>query len=318
MKARLGDVHEFEADQKATRGIDVQEYCSLLARIALQSAGYPLATHFNRSLTLKRIHMIKSAKNKISRWKIAALLPAIAGVIGFVACQDQMMDDFKIVADNSSMALNVPSFVQKRYDELTRANPDVRYVIIEVQKDGQEKLKDLQNEYGLPTAIEVFNSDGTTPSVTPFHDAADDGTLVIHEVQYTTVIPDLRVFAILEFNEQVQQAVSQMAPRQDAVHLIVDETAMPTEGMQKLWAFFGENISYPAQARQAGISGRVFVEFIVEIDGTVTNVRSIKGIGYGCDEEAVRVVKLSPNWKPGVINGEPVRQRMVIPVYFNL
>src|SRR5690606_16895262 len=87
IKSRLRDLHEYEADEKAAEGQDVQEYCGLLARIALQSQGLALVTHFSKSLTLKRIHMIKSVKHKVSRWKIAALVPAVAGILAFVACQ---------------------------------------------------------------------------------------------------------------------------------------------------------------------------------------------------------------------------------------
>jgi protein TonB len=67
-----------------------------------------------------------------------------------------------------------------------------------------------------------------------------------------------------------------------------------------------------------GIEGKVFVEFVINRDGSVTEVRAIKGIGAGCDEEAVRVIQNSPKWNPGKQRGKPVRQRMVLPVTFRL
>ena len=66
-----------------------------------------------------------------------------------------------------------------------------------------------------------------------------------------------------------------------------------------------------------GIGGRVFVEFIVEKDGSITNVRTLKGIGAGCDEEAVRVVGMAPKWNPGKQRGKAVRQKMVLPIIFS-
>jgi protein TonB len=75
---------------------------------------------------------------------------------------------------------------------------------------------------------------------------------------------------------------------------------------------------YPAQARRMGIEGRVFVEFVVEKDGSLTDVKAIKGIGAGCDELAVNVVKNAPKWKPGKQRGKPVRQKMVLPIVFKL
>jgi protein TonB len=67
-----------------------------------------------------------------------------------------------------------------------------------------------------------------------------------------------------------------------------------------------------------GVEGRVFVEFVVNRDGSIVDVRSIKGIGAGCDEEAVRIVQSAPAWKPGKQRGKPVRQKMVIPIIFKL
>jgi periplasmic protein TonB len=66
------------------------------------------------------------------------------------------------------------------------------------------------------------------------------------------------------------------------------------------------------------IEGRVFVQFIVEKDGTMTDVQAIKGIGGGCDEEAIRVVATSPKWKPAKQRGKAVRQRMILPITFIL
>ncbi|MGB3618259.1 MAG: energy transducer TonB, partial [Catalinimonas sp.] len=74
----------------------------------------------------------------------------------------------------------------------------------------------------------------------------------------------------------------------------------------------------PEQARRMGVEGRVFVQFVVERDGTLTDVQAVKGIGAGCDEEAIRAVKESPKWKPGKQRGRPVRVRMVMPIVFKM
>jgi TonB family protein len=82
--------------------------------------------------------------------------------------------------------------------------------------------------------------------------------------------------------------------------------------------FFTENIKYPQEARQKGITGTVFVTYIVEEDGSVTNVKILRGIGSGCDEEALRVVSLMPKWNPGMQRGKPVRTQFNIPIKFSL
>ena len=79
-----------------------------------------------------------------------------------------------------------------------------------------------------------------------------------------------------------------------------------------------ENIKYPQEAKDKEIAGRVFLAFVVEKDGSVSNVEVKRGIGGGCDDEAVRVVKAMPKWKPGKQKGEPVRVSYMLPVNFKL
>lgn len=104
----------------------------------------------------------------------------------------------------------------------------------------------------------------------------------------------------------------------DQIFSVVEETAEPKGGMPAFYKFVGEKMKYPAQARRMGVEGRVFVEFVVNRDGSIVDVKAIKGIGAGCDEEAVRVVQSAPAWKPGKQRGKPVRQKMVIPIIFKL
>ena len=104
----------------------------------------------------------------------------------------------------------------------------------------------------------------------------------------------------------------------DEVFTVVEESAAPKGGMQAFYKFVGEKIKYPAQARRMGIEGRVFVEFVINKDGSLTDVRAIKGIGAGCDEEAVRIVQSSPPWSPGKQRGKPVKQRYTLPIIFKL
>lgn len=82
--------------------------------------------------------------------------------------------------------------------------------------------------------------------------------------------------------------------------------------------FLGSNLRYPAYARKNNIQGRVYLSFIVEKDGALTNIQVARGIGGGCDEEAVRVIGMSPKWTPGTQNGKIVRVAYTIPVYFKL
>jgi periplasmic protein TonB len=82
--------------------------------------------------------------------------------------------------------------------------------------------------------------------------------------------------------------------------------------------FLSDNLKYPALARETDIEGTVYVEFVVERNGKITNIKVKRGIGGGCDEEAVRVVKMMPNWNPGRQNGQNVRVQYMIPIKFIL
>jgi protein TonB len=127
-----------------------------------------------------------------------------------------------------------------------------------------------------------------------------------------------------EVTEQTKVEEIKIAPQEeekedpDQIFLVVEETATPTGGMPAFYEYVGKKLKYPAQARRMGIEGKVFVEFVIERDGTITDVKAIKGIGAGCDEEAVRVLQSAPKWKPGKQRGKPVRQRMVLPIAFKL
>lgn len=89
-------------------------------------------------------------------------------------------------------------------------------------------------------------------------------------------------------------------------------------GIGAMQAWLGREIRYPELARQTGIAGTVHVGFIVDKDGRITQVSLLRGIGGGCDEEALRVVSRMPAWEPGKQRGKPVRVAMSIPVRFVL
>ena len=77
-----------------------------------------------------------------------------------------------------------------------------------------------------------------------------------------------------------------------------------------------ENLKYPDTAKSANIKGKVFIKFVVEKDGSIGEVKVIKGIGFGCDEEAIFLLKNMPKWKPALQNGRPVRVYMTMPIEF--
>ena len=104
----------------------------------------------------------------------------------------------------------------------------------------------------------------------------------------------------------------------DEIYQIVEEMPKFPGGEAELFHYISKNIHYPQKAREKGIQGRVFIGFIVEKDGSVSNVRNLRGIDSELDAEAISVVESMPKWKPGKHNGEFVRVSYQIPILFKL
>jgi len=99
---------------------------------------------------------------------------------------------------------------------------------------------------------------------------------------------------------------------------LADEYPEFAGGMQAWAKYIQRNLRYPSMAQEEGIQGKVFISFVVEKDGSITDVKLVKGIGSGCDEEAMRVIKKSPLWKPGKNKGTAVRVRYNMPINFTI
>lgn len=102
------------------------------------------------------------------------------------------------------------------------------------------------------------------------------------------------------------------------IYTVVEDMPSYPGGDDARIKFLVENIKYPKMAKKKGIQGTVYVTFVIDEKGKVTNVEVLKGIGGGCDEEAVRVVKMLPTWRPGKQSGKPVRVQFNMPINFTL
>jgi len=130
------------------------------------------------------------------------------------------------------------------------------------------------------------------------------------EVTEETVIEELEEVTIDE--------VEQEEERVDEIFEIVEDPAAPVGGYSAFYAHVSENLHYPRRALDMNVGGKVYVKFVVDKDGSLTLFEVVRGIGFGCDEEAIRVLKESPKWKPGKQRGRTVRQQLIIPIYFKL
>jgi len=104
---------------------------------------------------------------------------------------------------------------------------------------------------------------------------------------------------------------------EEQIYLVVEQSP-EFQGDMTLNEYLAANIVYPRLAKESGITGTVYVQFVVEADGSISNVKLARGIGGDCDEEAIRVVKNMPRWKPGKQNGRAVRVSFTLPIKFLL
>ena len=133
---------------------------------------------------------------------------------------------------------------------------------------------------------------------------------------------DVEIDANVDQNEVIVEYVAPEVEDEEIVEqeifMVVEEMPEFPGGVAKLGDYLAKNIKYPQMARESGVQGRVFINFVIEPDGHVSNVKVMRGIGAGCDEEAVRVVKSMPKWKPGKQRGKAVRVSYNLPVNFQL
>ena len=113
-------------------------------------------------------------------------------------------------------------------------------------------------------------------------------------------------------------AMAQSVVEDDEIFVVVENSPEFPGGNDSLYAYIGRNIKYPETAKKEKIQGRVFVTFVIEKDGQVSSAKILRDIGGGCGEEAIRVVKNMPKWKPGTQRGKPVRVQFNLPIMFQL
>jgi TonB family protein len=287
IRNEFNTIHEYEADQVTLQRADPDSYAALLARVILIAEGFPLASHFNKSLTLKRLNMMRNLRRKIAGWKIVASLPIIILLAVVISCQDQMNE----MVSDSYMATELPAQVKSKLETFQQQHPGSKILVIEQNDRGKKTLSEWHEKYGQEQIL---------------------GGLTL------TSQKDLRYFVFFKWDDQVSNLADQTATL-DEVFTIVEESAHPQEGMEKFYEAIAQNLQYTESARQQGIEGRVFVEFVVMEDGTLDRFKLLKGIDPILDKEAVTAIqKVSPRWVPGKQRGKIVKQRLVLPITFSL
>ncbi len=233
---------------------------------------------------------------------------------------DQVSPELQVVPGNKS--INPPP--EKKAPEL-----------IIVENDVYDTERSVSSELSIPVEDDKNAIPGVeegVPSVSPESQRETEissDSFVIKEAQsasYANKPADLK--APLGKNESVATGKSKTGNKRSEaneeevaeaeIFTVVEESPQFPGGDDARIRFLAENINYPHEAREASIHGTVYISFVIEIDGTINDVRVLRGIGGGCDEEAVRVIRNMPRWLPGKQRGKPVRVQFNMPIKFSL
>ncbi|MFY0651413.1 MAG: TonB family protein [Cyclobacteriaceae bacterium] len=284
------DNHEFIVDEEILKQYDKSDYQQLLIKMTVGHIQF-VGNYFARIQTLKRINMMNEKRRKPNKLKAGVALASVFLVVTIMACTEEMLE----VADSATMTLEIPEAGQDMMAKLKEQYPDVNFIYteIDVPKDGNKRIN--------------FNEiAGIDPKTVR-------GVFAIEERKKLGLIlsPTEEFYKMAEMTKDMNASGSE-------VYDIVDDQPNPIGGMGEFYKYIGQNMKYPAKARKLGIEGRVFLEFVIDENGNITEVTTRKGIGAGCDAEAERVMKEAKPWNAGKMKGEPVKVRMILPITFKL
>ena len=287
--------HEFAADAGALQHPtgNRQTYSRLLARQSMASLQWAVVNHFYKSKTLKRIKMMEK-RHKTLWYRYVLIAPIVASMFLVFACQ--------------------PDTEELEQEAIAQSYEDVQ---AELEKVGgalqQLTSKYFENSGGLMDAVRTESEkSGVAVQSSGFEE------LQLKVFKEKASGSDYDKFESLLAQQKKLQDKLMSLPDAAGVYAAVEEQPAPKGGMAEFYSYIAQNMKYPLKARQMGIEGKVFVQFVVNEYGELSDFQTLKGIGAGCDAEAIRVLEEASGWQPGMSDGKPVKVRMVLPITFKL
>ncbi len=197
-----------------------------------------------------------------------------------------------------SLLLVITAFEWRFYDDGALAD------LGQVTDDFEEMLDIPQTEQPPPPPPKIQQ-----PEII---EVPDEEIVEEIEVDLDVEITEDKVIEEIIFEEPVEEEDA------DQIFIIVEKQPEFPGGLTAFYQFVQKKMKYPSLARRMVIEGKVYVQFIVDKKGNITDVQAIKGIGAGCNQEAVRVIRNSPKWQAGKQRGKSVKVRMILPIIFKL
>ena len=298
-KRELQSLHEYMADRDVVAtGIDKQNYMMLILQQCTAVDFSNMSNNFSFLLTKKRIKMItQSKKAKGVVIKALLTLPLFALLL-FANCKSNGQE--KASAEKTETTTENENLVTIKLGEesyLSFNNP------MEINFDGEEYTLDIKSvkkertfEFGDHKVVVKNNRDERNSYTVTIDGAPFDITYITRMLTEDSEASD---------DSEVYTGAVEVLPEYPG-------------GTAAMFEFIQKNVKYPESAKEKGLEGRVFVQFVVEKDGSLSSFQVLRGVSEDIDAEAIRVLKSMPKWKPGMQDGEPVRVQYTMPFKFQL
>ncbi len=291
-RTAIRHIHEFIADQRViSSGTPKGQYASVLFSQAFEAPVHQLTNpFFDKSLLKQRIIMLqKNKSNRIALVKYGLSAPLFAVMLVLSSATIGKSNTVSKINFKARQVMDAPA---------SEVVDPVKTIATTAQRVSAYNKPIKQTGNAGPTADTTVKPKFTVQTGSNYT-ISDFTTKTVNVVYYTGSSNDT-------------------SNNHNEIFTAVENSPVPQDGMEGFYKFLAQNIRYPADAREARIQGRVIVTFIVEKDGSLSDVEAIRGPGYGMNAEAVRAVSLSPKWTPGRQNNRPVRVRFTVPIQFTL
>ncbi len=343
LKQELRTLHEYEADDMVVKsGIDAKEYQTLLIKKVVGTRLYSMANNLNHSSLKKRITMmLKKKSNPWARARYLSALPLAALSVAVLARPEvsnklneissakiteltsiAKADEAKSVENPTSKLVKVCGRVvnERTGKPITGVNiwvsnpSDKRIIASAVSQDGKFTIESYEglaitfSYIGMQEQKVIIPQGGTRSLTVSLREALHN----IPEMMVVVYAPEEKSYPVPELE------ASSSSSNESEIFYVVERTPEFPGGMGELMKFLQRNVKYPTAAQQAGIQGKVVVEFTVKKDGSVADIKVIRSVNPELDAEAMRVISVMPKWKPGEQRGTPVDARFELPINFHL
>lgn len=318
-KQDVKHIHEFIADEIAsTKEVSKAEYAMLLFSREFGVLNPSTLTNqfFNHSTLKRRIFMLQKTKSKqTALLKYGLIFPLFILMLVFSSAWVAKNEGLEKISESLKVEVieekppreitgkiipdNLKSEIEKIEVNLVKGNRRIKYVNAKINETF--KFDEIEDDMRL---VVVVNFKNGKESVFQYPIGKEN----YYEIKVTDNFPPPTPPAML--------GEVTITPEVEEVFTSVEQNPEFEGGNVEALKFIGRNIRYPQEARENNTEGRVFIRFIIEKDGSASNPTILKRIGSGCDEEALRVIKSMPKWKPGKQNGQPVRVYFTLPVHF--